>query len=299
MRRGDQGKVAIIFGISGQDGYYLSKLLEKENVEIIGISRNNVNYLRGNVSDCSFVKEIILSFKPDYIFHFAAVSSTSHDYLFENHAVIARGTLNILENVRLYSRHAKVFISGSAMQFFNEGHPINESTKFDPSSAYSCSRIDSVYASRYFRSKFNIQVYIGYFFNHDSPLRSVNHINQQIVHSAYKIKNRESDKLTIGNPFVLKEFNFAGDIVEAVWCLVQQDNVFEAVIGSGVVYSIYDWAKYIFSSLDLDLDKYLVIDNNFKSDYNIMQSDPRLIQSLGWKPKVDFYELADLMRSVK
>ena len=299
MRQGHLDKVVIIFGISGQDGYYLREILMKKNFNVIGVSRNNKDHLQGDVSDYTFVKKIISSYQPDYIFHFAAVSSTKHDFLFENHATISIGTLNILENVRLYSSHTRVFISGSAMQFLNDGFPINENTHFDPNSAYSCSRIDSVYTSRYFRNKFNVKVYTGYFFNHDSPLRSINHINQQIVVAAYKIKNREQDKITIGNPFILKEFNYAGDVVEAVWCLVQQDNVFETIIGSGIVYSIYDWAKYIFSRLDLDLDQHLVIDTNFKSDYKILQSDPRLIKSLGWKPKVDFYKLADLMISAK
>lgn len=290
---------AIIFGISGQDGYYLSELLKKKNINIIGVSRNNKNYLKGDVSDYSFVKKLVSDVQPDYIFHLAAISSTKHDYLFENHATISTGTLNILEIVRVYSSHTKVFISGSAMQFKNDGLPINESTPFDPNSAYSCSRIDSVYASRYFRNKFNIKVYIGYFFNHDSPLRTINHINQQIVISAFKIKNKEEDKILIGNPEILKEFNYAGDVVNAIWCLVNQDDFFESIIGSGIVYSIYDWAKYIFSRLDLDLEQYLIIDTNFKIDYKILQSDPRLIKSIGWNPQVDFYKLADLMIKAK
>ena len=291
--------IAIIFGISGQDGYYLSELLKKKNINIIGVSRNNENHLQGDVSDYSFVKKLVSVTQPDYIFHLAAISSTKHDYLYENHATISTGTLNILEIVRLYSSHTKVFISGSAMQFKNEGLPINESTPFDPNSAYSCSRIDSVYVSRYFRNKFNIKVYIGYFFNHDSPLRTINHINQQIVISAYKIKNKEEDKILIGNPEILKEFNYAGDVVNAIWCLVNQDDFFESIIGSGIVYSIYDWAKYIFSRLDLDLEQHLIIDTYFKIDYKILQSDPRLIKSLGWNPEVDFYKLADLMIKAK
>lgn len=290
---------AIIFGISGQDGYYLSELLKKKNIKVIGVSRNNENYLQGDVSDYSFVKNLISAARPDYIFHLAAISSTKHDHLFENHATISTGTLNILEIVRVYSSHTKVFISGSAMQFRNDGLPINENTPFDPSSAYSCSRIDSVYASRYFRNMFNIKVYIGYFFNHDSPLRAINHINQQIVISGYKIKNKEEDKIIIGNPKILKEFNYAGDVVNAIWCLVSQDKVFESIIGSGVVYSIYDWAKYIFTKLDLDLEQHLVIDTNFKIDYKILQSDPGLIKSLGWNPQVDFFKLADLMIKAK
>lgn len=290
---------AIIFGISGQDGFYLSELLKKNEINVIGISRNNQNYLQGDVSDYAFVKKIILIYKPDYIFHLAAISSTKHDFLFENHATISIGTLNILENVRLHSNHTKVFISGSAMQFHNNGSPINEKTQFDPNSAYSCSRIDSVYTSRYFRDKFNVKVYIGYFFNHDSPLRTINHINQQIVDTGYKIKKGEKNKIIIGNPEIQKEFNFAGDVVNAIWCLIQQDIIFEAIIGSGLVYSIYEWARYVFSRLNLDLNKHLVIDTKFKTDYKILQSDPRLIKSLGWSPTVDFYTLADLMISAK
>lgn len=288
-------KIAIIFGINGQDGYYLNELLVKNGINVIGISRNNQNYLKGDVSDYYFVKKIIYSYKPDYIFHLAAVSSIKHDFLFENHATISLGTLNILENVRLYSKHTKVFISGSAMQFRNDGFPINENTPFEPNSAYSCSRIDSVYTSRYFRDKFKLKIYIGYFFNHDSPLRKINHINQQIVVTGIKIRNRDQDKIVIGNPEILKEFNYAGDIVNAIWCLIQQDDIFETVIGSGIVYSIYDWATYVFSKLNLILEDYLEIDRNFKSDYKILQSDPRLIQSIGWKPKVNFHDLANLM----
>jgi GDPmannose 4,6-dehydratase len=290
-------KVAIIFGINGQDGYYLSKLLKNQGIDVIGISRTNINYLKGDVSDFNFVKKVILLYSPDYIFHFAAISSIKHDYLFENHSAISIGTLNILECVKLYSSNTKVFISGSAMQFLNNGTPINENTPFDSNSAYSCSRIDSVYTSRYFRNKFNLKVYIGYLFNHDSPLRTINHINQQIIVTAKKIKYNEDNKITIGNPSILKEYNFAGDIVNAIWCLVQQDRIFETVIGSGIVYSIYDWAKYVFSSLDLVLENYLTIDKNFKTDYQILQSDPKLIKSLGWNPTVDFFELANLMIS--
>lgn len=290
---------AIIFGISGQDGFYLSKLLAKNKINVIGVSRNNNNYIIGDVSDYVFVKNIISTYKPDYIFHLAAISSTNHNFLFENYSTISLGTLNILENVRLHSIHTKVFISGSAMQFRNDGFPINEKTQFDPSSAYSCSRIDSVYTSRYFREKHNVKVYIGYFFNHDSPLRKINHINQQIIDTGFKIKNGEKDTIVIGDPEILKEFNFAGDIVNAIWFLIQQELVFEVIIGSGIVYSIYDWAKFVFSRLGLDLDKYLVIDTKFKSDYKVLQSDPGLIKSLGWNPTVDFYSLADLMINSK
>ena len=117
----------------------------------------------------------------------------------------------------------------------------------------------------------------------------------QIIANAIKIKSGISKKIIIGNPYVKKEFNFAGDIINAVWILVNQNKIYESVLGSGSVYTIYDWTNYVFSKFQLDIDKYLEIDKSFNSDFEILQSDPRIIMSLGWKPKFNIYQLADLM----
>jgi len=131
---------AIIFGINGQDGYYLTQLLTLNRVDVIGVSRSNAEF-SGDVADYSFVESIIKHHRPHYIFHFAANSTTRHFALFDNHKAISTGTLNILECVRLYCPTAKVFLSGSAMQFKNEGVPIDEQTPFEASSPYSIARI--------------------------------------------------------------------------------------------------------------------------------------------------------------
>jgi len=285
---------ALIFGITGQDGHYLAALLQKRNIEVIGVSRTNGD-LQGNVADYLFVESIIKKYQPTYIFHFAANSSTRHDTLFDNHNAISTGTLNILECVRLYCPASKVFLSGSAMQFKNEGLPINEKTPFEASSPYSVARIQSVYAGRYYRSVFGLRVYFGYFFNHDSPLRSERHVNQKIVSSVKRIAQGSSEKLEIGNIEVKKEFNYAGDVVDAVWILVNQDVVFEAVIGCGETHSIQEWTEYCFKKINKNWEDYVMLKDNFIPDYKILVSDSKLIQSLGWQPKVDFYKLADLM----
>ena len=230
---------ALIFGISGQDGYFLTELLRKKNIQIIGVSRSYGDLI-GYVGDYSFVESILKHHQPNYIFHFAANSTTNHSALFDNHNAISTGTLNILECVRLHCPTAKVFLSGSAMQFKNKGVPIDEQTPFEASSPYSIARIQSVYAGRYYRSAFGLLVYFGYFFNHDSPLRSEKHVNQKIVSSVKRIANGSTEKLELGNIDVKKEFNYAGDIVEAVWVLVNQDTVFEAIIGSGDAHSIQE-----------------------------------------------------------
>ena len=175
----------IVFGASGQDGYYLNELLQKQNINVIKVSRK-IGDLIGNIADYSFVESIIKEYQPKYIFHFAANSTTHHRALFENHESISTGTLNVLEAVRLHCPATKVFLSGSAMQFKNEGFPISEQTPFEASSPYSVARIQSVYAARYYRDKFGLKVYVGYFFNHDSPLRTEQHVNQKIASSKGK-----------------------------------------------------------------------------------------------------------------
>jgi GDPmannose 4,6-dehydratase len=124
---------ALIFGSNGQDGRFLADLLKKKNVGVIGIARSNSN-INGSVADYELVDSIIRLHQPDYIFHFAANSTTWHDALLDNHAAISTGTINILEAVRLHARYSKVFLSGSALQFKNNGLPINEQTPFEASS---------------------------------------------------------------------------------------------------------------------------------------------------------------------
>ena len=284
----------LIFGDNGQDGYYLTNLLTKKKINVIGISRSG-NCINGSVADYSFVESQIKQLQPDYIFHLAANSTTRHFALFENHETISTGTINILEAVRLHCPAAKVFLSGSAMQFVNNGLQINEQTPFEASSPYSVCRIQSVYASRYYRDKFGIRVYTGYFFNHDSPLRTEQHVNQKIIKAVQRIAKGSNELLELGNIDVQKEFGFAGDSVEAVWTLMNQENVFEAVIGTGKAYSIKDWVVSCFETAGKDWKNYVVINQDFVPEYNILLSDPSVIKGLGWQPKVDFENLVKLM----
>lgn len=287
----------LIFGSNGQDGYYMTNLLTLKKIQVITSSRQNSNY-NGNVEDVDFVGEIIKKHKPDYIFHFAANSTTSHFALYENHSTISTGTINILESARKYSPDSKIFLSGSAMQFKNIEVPINENTAFEAKSPYAFSRIQSVYAGRYYREAFGMKVYIGYLFNHDSVLRSEKHINMKIAQFAKKINCGFEEKLLIGSLDVMKEFNYAEDIVEAIWRLVNQENYFEVVIGSGKAYSILDWTKTCFDKVGKKWQEYVIIDNNFNPEYKILVSDPKLILSLGWRPKTDFNQLVNIMLNI-
>ena len=285
---------AIIFGATGQDGHYLTELLHQKNVEIVSVSRSQGDPV-GDVGDYVFVENLIKHHQPDFIFHLAANSTTRHEVLFENNSTISTGTLNLLEAVRLHAPETKVFLSGSAMQFKNEGVPIDEQTPFEASSPYSVARIQSVYAARYYRRAFGLQAYVGYFFNHDSPFRTEQHVNQKIVMAVKRIANGHDEKLILGNIDVKKEFNFAGDVVSAVWKLVNQSDIYEAVIGCGETHSIKEWVEYCFSRINKDWQEYVEINHSFRPEYKVLVSNPKLIKSLGWTSKVSFTELADMM----
>ncbi len=285
---------AIIFGINGQDGYFLKEILEKENISVIGVSRSEGNWVKGDVGNYKFVNELIKEHQPSFIFHLAANSTTRHDALFENHETICTGTLNILESVKLFSPLTKVFISGSGLQFKNTGKPISESEPFEARDAYSISRIHSAYAAKYYRT-LGLKVYVGYFFNHDSFLRTERHVNQKIVAAVKRIAKGSNEIVELGDITTKKEFAFAGDTVRAIWTLVNNNTVFEATIGNGKVYSIEDWLSLCFGYFALDWKKHVKTDPDFISEYAILVSDPKTITDLGWKQTTSIEMLSKMM----
>jgi GDPmannose 4,6-dehydratase len=187
-----------------------------------------------------------------------------------------------------------VFITGSGLQFVNSGEPIHESDSFDASSAYAIERIHSVYAARYFRS-LGVKVYVGYLFLNESPLRRPTHISQKIVQAVKRIAAGSDEKIELGDISVENEWAFAGDIVEGMAVLVGQDNVFEAVIGTGKTHNIKDWLNICFSSVGKDWTHHVTLQHGFTAEYKRLFSNPKTMYSLGWRPKVDFAELAELM----
>ena len=285
---------AIIFGINGQDGFYLQELLRKKDITVIGVSRSQGNWLQGTIEDKEFVTALIVKEQPTYIFHLAANSTTSHAALYENHATICNGSLHILESVYKYSPHSKVFLSGSALQFKNVGLPINEETAFEAKSPYAVARMQSVYAARYYRT-LGLPVYVGYFFNHDSPQRLEKHISQKIALSVQRIASGKQEKIEIGDISVEKEYTFAGDIVQAIWILVNQNTIYEAVIGSGKSYSIEKWLECCFGIIRKNWKDYVIEKHDFTPEYKILVSNPQIIKGLGWEPEIGFEALAHLM----
>ena len=288
---------ALIFGANGQDGYYLHELCKIKGIDPVGVARSG-NGLLGNVADYGQVEQLIKQYLPVYVFHLAANSTTRHDALFENHETISTGTLNILEAVKKHSPTSKVFITGSGLQFKNIGNPISEHDEFEANSAYSVARIHSVYAARYYRS-IGIRAYVGYLFHHESPHRKASHVSKMIALAAQRIAAGSDEVLEIGDIAVRKEWTYARDVMQGVMTLLNQDEVFEATVGSGLAYSIEDWLEQCFTLTGRDWHDHVRLRPGYVSEYKQLVSNPETINTLGWHPATTFADLASKMMLVE
>ena len=284
---------AIIFGANGQTGHYLGELCRTSGLVPIGVSRTGAP-VRADVSRFDEVVALFREHSPSHVFHLAAASTTRHDALFENHATISTGTLNVLEAARLHCPGARIFVAGSGVQFVNRGAPISERDAFDATSPYAVARIHSAYAARYFRT-LGLRVFVGYLFHHESPLRKAGHLSQLIALAARRIAAGSAEPLEIGDLGVEKEWTFAGDVARAIFALASQDRVFEATIGSGETHSVREWVERCFAHVGLDWRQHVRAREGFVPEYRRLVSDPTTIRSLGWTPTVPLDELARMM----
>jgi GDPmannose 4,6-dehydratase len=207
---------------------------------------------------------------------------------------IGTGCLNVLDAVYRWHPRCKVFLTGSGLQFVNTGKPIHETDPFCASSPYCIERIHSVYAARYFRT-LGLKVFVGYLFHHESPRRKAHHVSQNIVQAVKRIAAGSSEKLELGDVSVEKEWAFAGDIAEGIAHLVEQEEVFEAVLGTGKTYTIEDWLELCFAFFGKNWRNHIVIREGFVPEFKRLVSQPDTMRTLGWSPRVDITKLAELM----
>ena len=279
---------AIIFGITSQDGYYLKQLLEKNNIQVYGTNSkvSNPNTFV-ELSDFKLVYKYIDNISPDYIFCFSAISKTSHSEVLLNHEIISRGTLNILESIRVINPNCKIFIPGSAVQFNLINLPLNENSIQYPNSPYAVDRIYTYNLSKYFRDKFGLKIYFGFLFHHDSPLRNDNHLTIEIIKKLKKIKETGINSLKINNLNYTKEFNHAKDIVKAIWVFLNQDQVYEIVIGSGEPISIKTFINKVLIEFGITGE----YEFGNLGNKEIVSCDPHLIKKMGWIPEYNIQQL--------
>lgn len=291
----DRGAPVIILGAGGQDGHYLAEHHRRLGDAVLCFSRTarpDVEAL--DVADEEAITTLIRERRPRVVYQLAALSTTRHEALRENHAAIATGTLNVLEAAWTHSRETRVVAIGSALQFENRGEPIRESDPFVASSVYAVARIQAAYAARYYRS-LGLRAYVGYLFHHESPLRGRRHMSARICAEVMAVVRGQSDSVAIGDPSVEKEWGYAGDVAAGLATLASQDRVFEAVVGTGRAYSLGAWTERCFAEVGLSAAGRVREVPGFRAEQKRTLSCPETLLGLGWSPKVGFDELAGKM----
>lgn len=328
-------KKALITGISGQDGSYLAELLLSKGYEVYGIVRKTSSFNRqriehvrdklrllyGDLNDASSLNKIIRDIKPDEIYNLGAQSHVrvSFDIPEYTSDVTGLGTLRILEAIRESKMETRVKLyQASSSEMFGKALevPQKETTPFYPRSPYGVAKVYAYWISRNYREAYNMFVCNGILFNHESPRRGESFVTKKITSAAAMIKLGIMDKLVLGNLDAKRDWGFAGDYVEAMWLMMQKDMPDDYVIATGEVHSVREFTEHAFKLAGFDL-----VSNNKKgleeklldkkTGRVIIELDPRYLRptevdvligdaskarkELGWKPKVNFQQLVEMM----
>ena len=281
-------KRAIIFGANGQDGFYLSKILQKKKYQVIMTSRSGNKSHKLNVANYLAVKKIIENEQPQLIFNFAATSSTSHKFLFDNLNTIVKGTVNILEACRSLNSSAKIFIAGSGLQFLNLNKMIKVTDNLDFKSAYVCARNSALFYTRYYRS-LGLNVYYGFLFNHESSRRPRNHLTWRLFRDSKKYAKNRIQAITIINEKTKKEWAHAEDVCNEIYRFVSKGKASDAIIGTGEGLEIKDYISLLIKSFSSPENSESIKFNrekHAKLDYKKLISSPSQFKTINNIPKI-------------
>jgi GDPmannose 4,6-dehydratase len=311
---------ALITGITGQDGLYLSELLLSKGYEVYGLIRgqNNpkldlvrqtvpgVKLLTGDLTDLSSLLRALQVAQPDEVYNLGAISFVA--YSWENAMlttdVTGKGVLNILEAVRLYSGDdpGKVrFYQASSSEMFGKVQevPQREHTLLWPRSPYGVAKVFGHYMTINYRESYGMHASSGILFNHESPRRGHEFVTRKVSQAVARISLGLQDGITMGNLDAKRDWGFAGDYVEAMWRMLQQDKADDYVISTGVTHSIRELLGVAFERVGIaDWARYVTFDPRFMRPAEVdslIGDSAKALQVLGWEPKVGFEELVGMM----
>ncbi len=318
-------KKAVISGITGQDGSYLTELLIEKGYEVHGIVRraslfntDRIDHLYhdphtsgapmflhyGDLTDPSSVRRILEEVQPDEFYNLGAQShvKVSFEEPMYTSSSIAVGALGVLEAIRdLQQRTGKeirFYQAGSSEMFGATAPPQNESTPFYPRSPYAVSKVAAHWYTVNYREAYDLFACNGILFNHESPRRGETFVTRKVTRAVARISLGLQEKLFLGNLDARRDWGFAGDYVEAMWLMLQQDRPKDYVVATGKAYSVRDLVEAAFSQVDLDWSDYVEIDPRYfrPTEVDFLQGDPtKAMADLGWKPRVQFPELVSMM----
>lgn len=317
-------KRALITGITGQDGSYLTELLLAKGYEVHGIVRRSSSFnteridhlyndphetdvrLRlhyGDLNDASSLHAIVTNVCPDEIYNLGAQSHVrvSFDIPEYTGEITGLGTLRILETIRRVGLKCR-FYQASSSELYGKvvETPQRESTPFHPRSPYACAKAYAFYIAQNYREAYGMHVSNGILFNHESERRGETFVTRKITRAVGRIKLGLQKDLFLGNIDAKRDWGHAQDYVEAMWLMVQQDTGDDYVVGTGETHSVREFLELAFSQAGLDYKDFVKIDPRYfrPAEVDLLLADPSKVQNaLGWKPKITFPELVSRMVS--
>ena len=313
-------KVALITGITGQDGSYLAELLLSKGYEVHGIVRRvaledethrlwrireilkDINLHAGSLESYASLFNIILRIKPSEIYHLAAQSYVGYSFEdeFSTLNININGTHYLLSAVKEFAASkVKFYFAGSSEMFGKvKAIPQNENTIFNPRSAYGISKVTGYHLVKNYREAYKLHASNGILFNHESPRRGFEFVTRKISDAAARIKKGSKKKLKLGNINAKRDWGHAKDYVEAMWLMLQKDNPEDYVIGTGKEHSVEDFAKKAFAHVGLNYKDHIVIDKKLMrpAEVDTLLADyTKAKKNLNWKPKISFDDLVVTM----
>ncbi len=317
-------KKALITGITGQDGSYLSELLLSKGYEVHGLIRrsstfntNRIDHIYcdphdpkarlflhyGDLTDGQNLTNLVLDLEPDEIYNLGAqshvrVSFDSPQYTVQTTGI---GALNVLEAARQLnkSKKTKVYQASSSEMYGDVVEtPQTEKTPFHPQSPYACAKVYAFHQTVNYREAYDLFAVNGILFNHESPRRGETFVTRKITRAATRIKLGLQEKLYLGNLDAKRDWGFAKDYVEGMWMMLQHDTPEDFVLATGETQSIKDFLNYTFEYLELDWNDYVEIDPRYfrPTEVNLLLGDfSKAKDLLGWEPQTSCRDLAQLM----
>ena len=314
-------KKALITGITGQDGSYLAELLLAKGYQVWGILRRSSSFhtgridhlykdphehprlrlVYGDLTDGNNLSTITNDIKPDEVYNLGAQSHVrvSFDTPIYTVDTDGLGTLRLLEAIRSMKKSAKFYQASSSEMYGKVVEtPQTEKTPFYPRSPYGCAKVYSFWQTVNYREAYGLFACNGILFNHESPRRGETFVTRKITRAATRIKLGLQDNLYLGNLDAKRDWGFAGDYVETMWLMLQQEKADDYVIATGETHSVREFLDEVFGYLDLDWQKYVEIDRRYyrPAEVDILLGDSSKARKiLKWEPKVTFKELARMM----
>jgi len=314
-------KVALVTGVTGQDGSYLAELLIDKGYEVHGLvrrastfntsrieriySNTEENFKRLNLHyvdsvDSLHLFSLIEKLQPDEIYNLAALSHVGQSFDQPEYVAETAGIalLKILEIVKLLKINCKIYQASTSEMFGSTPPPQSEKSSFKPLSPYAAAKLYAFNISVQYRDAYGIHVTNGILFNHESPRRSRTFVTRKISTGVAEIVNGKRKSIVLGNLSSKRDWGYAPEYVEAMWKMLQLEDPIDLVIATGVQYSVGDFCSFAFNHVGLDWQKYVEVSDQFKRPLEVesLQGDTALAKSkIGWDPKVKADELAKIM----